>query len=109
LVKNSSTNTVFDNPGIDIAAKNGSPAYAAAPGTVSLVHWLPGYGSLVIVNHGKGIRTVYANLSSVNVKKGQAVNTGTQVGKSGESVDGEFLHFEVWSGSTRHDPTKYLK
>lgn len=109
LVKNKATNTVFDNPGIDISAKHGSPVYASASGKVSLIEWLPGYGSLIIVNHGKGVRTVYANLSTVSVKKGQSISAGTLVGRTGESVDGEFIHFEVWIGSKRLNPTKYLR
>ncbi len=107
--KNPETGTVFDNPGIDISAKNGSAVYAAADGTISLVDWLPGYGSLIIIDHGNNVRTVYANLSSVNVKKGTKIKRGMFIGKSGESVDGEFLHFEVWQGSTRLNPSKYLK
>ena len=108
-IKNKNTNTIFDNPGIDISAKNGSAVTAAADGKVSLIHWLPGYGSLVIVDHGKDIRTVYANLSSINVKKGQKVSRGTVIGKSGESVDGAFVHFEVWKGGTKLNPRKYMK
>jgi len=107
--KNPSTNTVFDNPGIDISAINGSAVVAAADGTVSLVHWLPGYGSLIIIDHGSDIRTVYANLSSVLISKGDKISTGSIIGKTGESVDGEHLHFELWQGSRRLNPLDYLK
>lgn len=106
--RNSATNTIFDNPGVDISAKPGSSVIAVANGTVSLIHWLPGYGTLIIINHGGGIRSVYANLSTVNVKKDDEVRQGKVIGRSGKSIDGEFLHFELWNGSNRMNPTSYL-
>ncbi len=108
-VKNKETNTYFDNPGIDISAKSGTPVKSVARGEVSLIHWLPGYGTLIIINHGNGLRTVYANLSTIWVKKGDRVKKGAIIGKTGESVDGEFLHFEIWQGSRRLNPSKYLR
>ncbi|MCK5852750.1 peptidoglycan DD-metalloendopeptidase family protein, partial [bacterium] len=103
------TRTVTDNPGIDISIRKGSVVKAAAKGKVSLVHWLAGYGTLVILNHGNGVRTVYANLSSVWVKKNDKVAKGKGIGKSGKTSDGEFLHFELWQGSTRLNPAHYLR
>jgi murein DD-endopeptidase MepM/ murein hydrolase activator NlpD len=107
--RNPLTNTVMDNPGIDIAAAEGSPVYCAAPGTVSLVMWLPGYNSVVIVEHGNTYRTVYANLSSARVQKGQQISSGSIIGSTTESVDGEFLHFEIWKGKSRLNPVKFLR
>ncbi|MGA2297371.1 MAG: peptidoglycan DD-metalloendopeptidase family protein, partial [FCB group bacterium] len=107
--KNPGSNTIFDNPGIDINAKAGTPVAAVASGSVSMIHWLPGYGKLIIINHGNGIRSVYANLSSVNVSKGQEIKQGHIIGRTGESVDGQFLHFELWSGSNRLNPSAYLR
>jgi septal ring factor EnvC (AmiA/AmiB activator) len=106
---NPGSKTVFDNPGIDIGVPQGTPVTAAAAGTVSLLHWLPGYGSLIIINHNNGLRTVYANLNIVHVKKGESIKAGEIIGKSGGSSDGDFLHFEVWNGSNRLNPMKYLK
>lgn len=106
--RNSLSNSIMDNPGIDIQAAEGSAATAAADGTVSLVHWLPGYSSLVIIDHGNNYRTVYANLSSTQVRQGQGVKQGAAIGKTGESVDGEFLHFEVWRGRQRVNPVGML-
>ena len=107
--RNSVTNTVMDNPGLDIACASGSSALCAAPGTVSLVHWLPGYNSMVIVDHGNSYRTVYANLASIAVKKGQSINAGSLIGRTTQSVDGEFLHFEIWKGKQRMNPLSYLR
>lgn len=107
--RNSVTNTVMDNPGLDIACATGSSALCAAPGTVSLVHWLPGYNSMVIVDHGNSYRTVYANLASISVKKGQSIDAGSLIGRTTQSVDGEFLHFEIWKGKQRMNPLTYLR
>jgi septal ring factor EnvC (AmiA/AmiB activator) len=103
------TNTVINNPGISIATPYGSAVRAVADGKVSLVHWLPGYGSLVIIYHGEEFRTVYANLSSVSVKEGASVQVGDIIGKSGRSVDGEYAHFEVWHNRQKLNPALWLQ
>ena len=107
--KNQQTNTFYDNPGIDISTRRGSTVKAVASGTVSLIHWLPGYASLVIINHGNGTRSVYANLQSVAVQKNQSISAGQIVGSSGEAVDGEFLHFELWQSNHRLNPMSWLR
>jgi len=106
---NPHTNTVTLNPGINIAAKAGSAVRAAEEGVVSLVSWLPGYGTIVIVEHRDGYRTVYANLSSASVSRGADVDPGEKVGTVAESIDGEFLHFEVWKEQTRLNPLTVLQ
>ena len=107
--RNPSTNTITDNPGIDIAASSGSGVQAVSSGVVSLLHWLPGYGSLVIVDHENGFRSVYANLASVSVREGQKVSAGSIIGRSGESVDGEFVHFELWRERQKLNPVSWLR
>lgn len=106
---NSETGATHNNPGIDISLNSGSSVKASANGVVSLIHWLPGYGSLIIINHGNGYRTVYANLSELYVRKGESVEQGAVIGRSGESVDGEYLHFELWNGNHRLNPASYLR
>jgi len=115
IVRNFGTDTdpatglEFDNPGIDISAKYGSPVFASDNGEISLLHWLPGYGSIIVINHGSNIRSVYGNLLTLNVRKGQKVSRGMTIGTSGRSIDGEILHFEVWNGNKRINPLSYLK
>lgn len=103
------TGTVFDNPGIDIKAPIGTNVLCVGGGMVSSVSWLPGYGSLVIVDHRNGFRSVYANLATVSVREGSSVRAGSLMGTSGESVDGALVHFELWRGRERVDPTRYLR
>jgi septal ring factor EnvC (AmiA/AmiB activator) len=106
---NSATGTVIENPGIDIQTPQGSAVRAVAKGTVTLVNWLPGYGSLVIIDHGNTFRTVYANLASVGIRQGQAVKAGTVLGKSGRAADGEYVHFEIWHDRHKLNPAVWLQ
>jgi len=103
------TGTTFENPGIDIKTPVGSNVVCVGNGEVSSVSWLPGFGSLVIVDHRNGFRTVYANMTSVTVRQGSSVRAGSLLGTSGESVDGAFVHFEVWRGRDRSNPLTYLR
>lgn len=107
--RNPETGTTLDNPGVDIKAPTGSSVQSVAAGTVSSVQWLPGFNSLVIIDHGNGVRTVYANLASVRVSNGSSVQQGSVLGTSGENIDGELLHFEVWNGRERQNPLTYLR
>lgn len=109
MYRNPQTGTTLENPGIDIRSSKGSGVDAVASGKVSTVTWLPGFGSLVIVDHQNGFRTVYANLASVRVSSGASVQAGTQLGSSGSSMDGDVVHFEVWNGSSRLNPLAYLR
>lgn len=105
---NPTTKTVTVNPGINIAAKRGDPVRAAASGKVSLVTWLPGYATLVIVEHAGGYRTVYANLGTATVARGARVKSGARIGRVGRTGAGEFLHFEVWRKQAHLDPLTVL-
>ncbi len=106
--RNPQTGIIIDNVGIGISAPYNSPVYAAAGGVVSLVHWLPGYGTVVIIDHGSSVRTVYANLAKSYVVEGQVVRQGEEIGRSGRSVDGEYVHFEIWQGTQTVNPAEVL-
>ena len=97
--------------GIDIAAPNGTPVKAAAPGEVIYDGWLRGYGRVVVLDHGRGYSTLYAHLSASLVHDGQSVKQGeviARVGKTGNTT-GYHLHFEVRKFGTPDNPMKYLK
>ena len=108
-VRNAETGTVTLNPGIDIASARGAVVRSAEGGRVSLVSWLPGYATIVIVEHPDGYRTVYGNLQSVSVSSGARVEPGEALGNVGDSHEGAFLHFEVWKNQTRLDPAGVMK
>lgn len=86
--------------GVDIAAPSGSPIYAAAGGTVIVSRvggWNGGYGNYVVIDHGNGVQTLYAHMSTDTVSVGETVSRGQSigtVGNTGQST-GYHLHFEV--------------
>lgn len=97
--------------GLDISASSGTPIKAAASGVVEFAGNKGGYGNCVIINHGNGLKTLYAHSSKLLVKEGQNVQKGdviAKVGSTGRST-GPHLHFEVHVGGTPVDPLKYLE
>lgn len=100
--------TVTQNTGIDIAVPVGTDVLAIANGQVSTISWLPSFGNLLILNHLDGYRTVYAHLSEIEVQEGQSLAEGSRIGKSGESLSGPMVHFEVWRYREKQDPELWL-
>jgi murein DD-endopeptidase MepM/ murein hydrolase activator NlpD len=97
--------------GIDLSATSGTPVHAAADGIISFASWSGGFGKLVIVDHGNGMQTFYAHLSSFSVLPGQEIRLGQVVGRSGGTghATGPHLHYEVHVGGTPVNPYPYLK
>ena len=96
--------------GIDFAANYGSTIRAADSGTVIYSGWYGGYGKTVIINHGKGITTLYAHSSKLYVKSGESVKRGqaiSAIGSTGLST-GPHLHFEVRKNGRPVNPANYL-
>lgn len=96
--------------GIDIAAQTGTPVVATADGVVIKAGFATGYGNMVEISHGYGIRTLYAHNSRLNVKVGQRVKRGdviAYVGDSGSST-GPHLHYEVRINNVPVNPLRYL-
>lgn len=100
--------TVTQNTGIDISLPSGSSIEAVAEGEISTIHWLPSFGNLVIIDHTNGYRSVYAHLSEILVTEGQRVGGGMTIARSGESVTGPLLHFEIWMNRAKQNPEEWL-
>lgn len=100
--------TITQNTGIDISIKSGTPVKSVADGEVAMIHWLPSYGNLVILRHAGGFHTVYAHLSAITVVDGERVKNGAVIAKSGDSVSGSILHFEVWKEKEKQNPEAWL-
>ncbi len=82
--------------GIDIPLSNGSNVYASKSGTVALISSSNSRGKYVVIDHGNGYYSEYQHLSSVSVKKGDAVSQGQVIAKSGNTGSGGYhLHFEI--------------
>jgi len=100
--------TVTQSTGIDITTPVGSNVYAVADGEVALLSFIPGFGNVIIVNHYNGYRTVYAHLSEILVEESQKVTEGTVIAKSGDTVAGSILHFEIWKEREKQNPEHWL-
>ena len=84
--------------------------YAAERGTVMFARYSGGYGNYIMVDHGGGMMTLYAHLSSMGVTAGQVVSRGETIGRAGTTgaSTGVHLHFEVWIDGVRQDPMAFL-
>jgi len=100
---------VVKNNGVDIRSVKGSQARSIFDGEVTGVINIPGANSAVIVRHGEYL-SVYSNLESVYVKKGDKVKTRQQIGKvfTDPDDDSAELHLEIWKGTTKLDPGSWL-
>ncbi|PTQ52227.1 MAG: hypothetical protein HSCHL_0698 [Hydrogenibacillus schlegelii] len=96
--------------GIDIPAPQGTPVRAAFPGRVESVGYLGGYGLVVLIDHGDGLKSLYAHLASASVQPGERVLAGqtiAAVGSTGLST-GPHLHFEFRLNGTFTDPVAHF-
>jgi murein hydrolase activator len=97
------------NNGIDIRTAPNGEVRAVFNGIVSVVSSIAGLGYVVLVQHGN-YYTVYSNMSTVSVKKGEAVSTRQVIGRAGLNTvtnDSE-VHFEVWLEKTHLNPTSWI-
>ncbi len=98
------------HPGIDISSPKGSRIVAPASGTVVRVGWDQGYGRVVEIAHGFGVRTLFAHLEAPRVAEGQRVRRGDLVGIVGSTgrSTGPHLHYEVQVAGKPVDPLDYV-
>ena len=97
--------------GIDFGVGYGTPIHASDSGYVIYATWMSGYGNVTIIDHGRGISTLYAHQSSLAVGTGSRVARGQVVGYVGSTgfSTGPHLHFEVRVNGTPVDPLGYLR
>lgn len=105
------TSFAKNNEGINIAAQNGEPVWAAADGEVIYADSkMQGYGKMVIVKHSGGKTSTYAHLARYGVEKYDRVKQGDILGYVGTtgSVKKPQLYFSMRDGTKAVDPQKYL-
>lgn len=97
------------HPGIDLAAPEGTPVFAAANGTVSMASRKNVFGNVVEIDHGYDYLTRYAHLSQIAVKEGDKVKRGQLIGRVGNTgkSTGPHLHFEVRFKTEAQNPVNY--
>lgn len=96
--------------GVDLHARYGESVGAAMSGTVWFAGARAGYGNLVVVDHGDGVSTFYAHLSSIAVRSGDVLEAGQllgYVGSTGRST-GPHLHYEVRANGHPVDPSSAI-
>lgn len=98
------------HPGLDLRAAYGSPVEATAAGKVVTAGWTGGYGNMVEIDHGNGVATRYGHLSKIEVKVGEHIEAGQEIGKVGSTgrSTGPHLHYEVRLDNEPVDPTRFL-
>lgn len=98
--------------GLDLKAPVGTPVLATSDGVViKAVEQKTGYGNMIMIQHDESFKTLYGQLSEINVQHGQKVKKGQVIGKVGNSgaSTGPHLHYEVIKDGKRVDPQSFLK
>lgn len=101
----------WTHKGLDLRAAYGTPVYSAAQGVVLLARKrLAVTGGTILIGHGYGVTTAYYHLSRVDVKPGQRIGPGQQLGLSGQSgvAAGPHLHWQVALRGRPVDPRQWL-
>lgn len=96
--------------GLDIAAPHGKEVFAPSDGTVVFAGLEGGYGNVIVIDHGYGIKTRYGHLAKMLVKAGDKVKRGAliaAVGNTGRST-GPHLHYEVRVNGIPQNPRKFI-
>jgi murein DD-endopeptidase MepM/ murein hydrolase activator NlpD len=96
--------------GLDIAAGDGEPISAPAPGKVVATGDYFFNGNTVLLDHGQGLITMYCHMSRIDVEKGDLVTQNQQLGAIGQTgrVTGPHLHWSVSLNNARVDPGLFL-
>jgi murein DD-endopeptidase MepM/ murein hydrolase activator NlpD len=95
--------------GFDLASNSAAPVEAANSGQVVFAGWLGIYGNCVVVDHGMGLQSLYAHLSSIDVKVGDSVRTSQSLGRTGATgmAGGDHLHFTMLLGGNPVTPVDW--
>jgi len=96
--------------GVDFVANTGTKVYAPGKGKVVYIGRNGGYGLELRIDHGFGYRTRYAHLSKVLVKRGQKIERGDLIAKSGNSglSTGPHLHYEISHNGRKLNPSRFF-
>lgn len=95
--------------GFDLASTAQAPIHASNRGVVVFANFLGIYGNCVIVDHGMGVQTLYAHMSSIEVREGESVEKDQVLGRTGVTglAGGDHLHFTLLVGGTAVNPVEW--
>jgi septal ring factor EnvC (AmiA/AmiB activator) len=108
---NPKLNTKIENLGIDIKTDKNEKIYPVLDGVVSIITYNREYGNMIIVSHGGGYHTVYANVENIMVNENDYIESNTKIGEvSKSSISNEhLLHFQIWKNESKLNPEDWLK
>lgn len=100
------TRVIRPHNGTDFKAPYGTAVHSTGNGVVSFAGIQHGYGKVIMINHPNGYQTRYAHLSAIEVRQGQNVKRGQNIGKLGNSgaSTGAHLHYEVRINGIPYNP-----
>jgi len=104
-------NATVASSGLQIQAAQGTPIRAVSAGRVRYADWFEGYGKLVILDHGQGYYSLYAQAADLNVAPGDQVAAGQTIATVGDtgSLVGDSLYFEIRKNGLPQDPRFWLR
>ena len=108
--RNPNTGVVTENVGIDIQANSGTFVKSVLDGVVSTITYIRGHGNIIIIDHGGGFSTVYAQIDKITVHENEYVQKGNAIASVVKAEDGSVskLHFEVWGNQNKLNPEIWL-
>jgi murein DD-endopeptidase MepM/ murein hydrolase activator NlpD len=95
--------------GFDLASLQQAPVPASNSGTVIFANYLGIYGNCVVLDHGLGVQSLYAHLSTIDVREGDAVQKGHVLGRTGTTglAGGDHLHFTMLVNGVAVNPIEW--
>ena len=108
--RNPDTGVVTENVGVDIQVKGGTAVKSVLDGVVSTITYIRGHGNIIIIDHGGGFSTVYAQIDNITVHENEYVqmdNPIASVANPEENTPAK-LHFEVWGNQKKLNPEHWL-
>ena len=102
--------TTTDSPGIDIEGAPGAPVRAVLNGIITTITFIRGYGTTIIIDHGRGFYTVYTHVTDLQIHEDGEVKSRDIIAYIGDAdaINGSKLHFEIWGNQQKLDPEKWL-
>ena len=108
--RNPDSGVLIENVGIDIQAKSGTPVNSVLDGVVSTITYIRGHGNIIIIDHGGGFSTVYAQIENITVHENDYVQMGNIIASVAIPEENTVakLHFEVWGNQKKQNPEHWL-
>ena len=110
ITRNPETGTVTENVGIDIRTISGTPVQSVLDGVVSTITYIRGHGNVIIIDHGGGFSTVYAQIDNITIHENEYIQMGNAIASVVMPKDNTSakLHFEVWGNQKKLNPEHWL-